>query len=181
MGRQAVAAPLGARGQASDRRQPHHLHDGLRVLAGRRHGDRAELRHLDRTVRHEHGHRIPDRPVEHRSARRGDEAIHVQRQSQRLVRTPRPEQVPRRPRGMAQVREPRRQGRGESAERQAEAPANDRADGRPERFGHAHHPRRLRQRSGPQAGVGWQLRGGHADRQQSPRRRFRRNGRHRFA
>ena len=36
-------------------------------------------------------------------------------------------------------------GHGESAERQADATANDSSDGRPERFGHAHHPRRLRQ------------------------------------
>ena len=106
LGRQAVATQVGARGQATDGREPHHLHDGLRLLAGRRHGDRIKLRHLDRPVRHEHGHRLPDCAVEYRRPRRGHAPVHVQRQSQRLVWTTRPEQVPWRPRGMAQVREP---------------------------------------------------------------------------
>ena len=81
LGRQAVATQVGARGQATDGREPHHLHDGLRLLAGRRHVE-TELNcgiWIAQYAR-EHGHRLPDRPVEHRSARRGDEAIHVQRQ-----------------------------------------------------------------------------------------------------
>jgi Lyzozyme M1 (1,4-beta-N-acetylmuramidase) len=78
-----------------------------------------------------------------------------------------------RPRGMAQVREPRRQGRGEPAERQADATAHDSSDGRPGRFGHAHHPRRLRQRSRTTTGARIQLCGGHGHRQPATVRQWR--------
>ena len=145
---------MGARGQATDGVNPiiYIITRWTRLLAGRRHGDRTKLRHLiaQYATNMVTGYQTAPWNI----GARGE----VMRQytsngspsgwSGRLDLN-----KFRGDRAAWRYANPDDKGAADLAS-VAETSAHDRPDCRPERLGRAHHPRRLWQRSGPQAGVG---------------------------